>query len=841
MVYARPRSKVSKLFGISSSSLIIQYGMGCKNCRTEAFICTGYFRCHLFKVYTIMRILIALLLTVLAWTGELHAQLLTTPKPSETAIDLQATKAPVPLDTIPFWSSGEQGVYSTGMIWRDANNDGFIDVYFSNGNDIVRASNFVYLSNRGQLPATASWYSANQEYSGHCAVGDINDDGYADFAVSNFLGPAGFSQPNLINMYLNIGGTLHYLPDWYSGDSVYSFSCALGDVDGDGDLDLAVATGESYNNVSITDRIYFNVDGVLQSSPGWQSAAATQAMDVTWGDVNNDGWLDLAICYDDRPEAVFINNNGVLQSTPSWQSATNQSANTILFGDVDGDGWLDLLVAYNNQLGGNGRFAVYFNNGAGVLATSPGWESSTGGYGSAISLYDYDNDGDRDLAAGRWWDRPRVYENTGTTLTTSPVWQAKTATVVEELAWVDIDADGVEWRADTFAVTGDRKLFYTKHDPLYSIDSVIADGVSLGHGDYCYDLISGWVSLGTAPASELIIHYQYSFTADLTVANWDGPNNALGNTRKPYVVIAADTTYGFAPLTVQFADSSTGAANQFWRFGDGASSTEEHPAHTYTSPGLFDVYLENTSATGWHNHTARDMIVVLADTLSIGVDTITPGAQAIVPVYLTNSQPLEEITLPLRIRDYPIDLTFVAAELGARTAYFDDLAYLTYQYTAGEYRITLRLTANDGTGAPPLAPGAGEILQLIFSTSGASVAGQFNAIDTFYHSTYSMELKSIHMDYAPKSYSGGVLISGAGCCVDFTGNINDDASGDVDLSDLIYFVNYLFLGGPNPACLATANVDGDTECSIDLSDLIYLVNSLFLGGPSPSACDPNCE
>ncbi|MDX9859032.1 MAG: FG-GAP-like repeat-containing protein [candidate division Zixibacteria bacterium] len=787
------------------------------------------------------RIQIALSAALALIAGQLHAQRLDTPRPAETRLEIQATKAPVPLDTLPFWSSGEEDVYSTGMAWRDADNDGYIDAFFSNGNDIVRASNFVYLSNRGQLPAMASWYSTNQEYSGHCAVGDINDDGYADFAVSNFLGPQGFSQPNLLNMYLNIKGSLHPSPDWYSGDSVYSFSCALGDVDSDGDLDLAVATGESYNDVSISDRIYYNVNGVLQALPGWQSAAATQAMDVTWGDVDNDGDLDLAFCYDDRPEAVHYNHGGVPETVPSWQAGTNQSANTILFGDVNGDGWLDLLVAYNSQLSGNGRFAVYFNNGSGALATTPGWESATGGYGSGLSLYDYDNDGDRDLAAGRWFDRPRVYENTGSTFTPEPVWRATPSKTVEAMAWVDVDARGVEWRADTLTVDGSRRLFYTSRDPLYSLDSVIADGSPLGYDDFCYDLVSGWISLAQAPSTDLVVHYQYSFTNDLAISDWGGSNDAYGSAQSPFVIIAADTTYGFAPFTVQFTDSSNGAGSQKWKFGDGTESTQPNPLHTYTEGGLYDVYLENVSASGWHNHTERDMIIVLADTLTVGIDTIGPGQQAVVPVYLANSQPLEEIIIPFRIQDYPVDLTFVGAERGDRTAYFETLSYLSYQVVAGEYRMTLRLAADDGSGALPLAPGSGEILRLVFNTGGAPTPGQFNVVDTFYHSMYSMVMHTTYMEYVPKSYSGGILVGDQRCCEDFTGNVDNDLSGNVDLSDLIYFVNFLFLGGPAPVCPAAANVNGDVNCVMDLSDLIYLVNTLFLGGPAPAACDPNCE
>ncbi|MDX9856914.1 MAG: hypothetical protein RBT76_03905 [candidate division Zixibacteria bacterium] len=79
------------------------------------------------------------------------------------------------------------------------------------------------------------------------------------------------------------------------------------------------------------------------------------------------------------------------------------------------------------------------------------------------------------------------------------------------------------------------------------------------------------------------------------------------------------------------------------------------------------------------------------------------------------------------------------------------------------------------------------------------------------------------------------------CCVGNTGNINDDIAGDVDLSDLIYMVDWLFNSGPAPACLAAANTNGDAACDADLSDLIHLVNYLFLQGAAPMPCDPNCE
>ena len=65
---------------------------------------------------------------------------------------------------------------------------------------------------------------------------------------------------------------------------------------------------------------------------------------------------------------------------------------------------------------------------------------------------------------------------------------------------------------------------------------------------------------------------------------------------------------------------------------------------------------------------------------------------------------------------------------------------------------------------------------------------------------------------------------------------NDD--GAVDLSDAVHTLNWLFLGGPAPGCIAVANTNGDD--TVDLSDSVWLLNYLFLGGPPPVAPFPEC-
>ena len=69
------------------------------------------------------------------------------------------------------------------------------------------------------------------------------------------------------------------------------------------------------------------------------------------------------------------------------------------------------------------------------------------------------------------------------------------------------------------------------------------------------------------------------------------------------------------------------------------------------------------------------------------------------------------------------------------------------------------------------------------------------------------------------------------------GEINSE--GGVDLADAIYLFNWLFLGGPSPACLKAADVN-DSGVRPDVSDPVYLLGFLFLGSPPPPAPFGDC-
>ena len=430
----------------------------------------------------------------------------------------------VPFNQTPNWISLDFSSVSTGGAFADINNDGWPDFVVANGNDISRQKVVVYYNNGdGTFPNTPNWQSTDIDYHGHLDVGDVNQDGWVDVVVSVYIGASGFSSPGKVKLYLNNTGTLSSNPDWISGDAVYTFSCAFGDADGDGDLDLAVAGGESYYNNPEQPRIYFNVGGMLESLPSWKATGSQYSYDVNWADFDNDGDLDVVFAGESSPNRIFANNNGVISQSPTWQSTdASQYANSLFIGDVNNDGFLDLAVSDNSQLGGSGKFKIYLNNN-GIMNATPFWTSAFSGYGSGINLADIDNDYDLDLITGGWWQPVRIYLNNSGNFNFNPDYTSTSTSVVEVITLGDVDNDAVQYVEEIFTSNGSTKLFYLQRTPLQKISNVIIDGDTLVNNEYCFDLENGWVMLAQQPQSGSYIKIEtfYSWDFDLGITNWD--------------------------------------------------------------------------------------------------------------------------------------------------------------------------------------------------------------------------------------------------------------------------------------------------------------------------------
>ncbi|WP_277749825.1 PKD domain-containing protein [Methanoculleus taiwanensis] len=144
----------------------------------------------------------------------------------------------------------------------------------------------------------------------------------------------------------------------------------------------------------------------------------------------------------------------------------------------------------------------------------------------------------------------------------------------------------------------------------------------------------------------------------------------------------ANATSGATPLTIQFTDTSTGAPTSWsWDFGDGATSTEQSPVHTYTAEGTYTVSLTATNAVSDDTRVETDYIVA----------TVFPGAGFDVNVSSGMA---------------PLTVQFTDLSTGEPTAWsweFGDGATSTEQNpvhtyaAAGAYTVTLNATNAAGS------------------------------------------------------------------------------------------------------------------------------------------------
>ena len=98
-----------------------------------------------------------------------------------------------------------------------------------------------------------------------------------------------------------------------------------------------------------------------------------------------------------------------------------------------------------------------------------------------------------------------------------------------------------------------------------------------------------------------------TYTVSLTACNGVGCDDEVKSAfvtvnevvLAPVADFSADATYGVMPLTVQFTDLSTNSPTSWsWDFGDGATSSEQSPSHTYTTASTYTVSLTSTNSAG---------------------------------------------------------------------------------------------------------------------------------------------------------------------------------------------------------------------------------------------------
>ncbi|HYF14207.1 MAG TPA: VCBS repeat-containing protein [Phycisphaerales bacterium] len=243
--------------------------------------------------------------------------------------------------TSPGWISAPPTAgWATGGCLFDADGDGDLDLFTTNQGVSPNANRPMYVhSNTGStLETTPSWQSAESSIQNTGAAADFDGDGDLDVAVSKWVN---FES----GVYRNAGTALETAMAWGVGSTGTDRGVAWGDIDGDGDPDLALGVGGAGT------RVWRNDGGALVPS-GYESDPPFNGhQEIALVDVDNDGDPDLGeVHFSDGRTHWYLNDAGSLAVTPSWTYDATTVANAIAVGDLNGDGWKDLAIGFSGDV-----------------------------------------------------------------------------------------------------------------------------------------------------------------------------------------------------------------------------------------------------------------------------------------------------------------------------------------------------------------------------------------------------------------------------------------------------------------------------------------------------------
>ena len=226
----------------------------------------------------------------------------------------------------------------------DFNNDGKLDFLFSAGKYQQTASIQMRLGN-GKGKFQTSWWFGKYLVCPDFAVGDFNGDGNLDFAA---VGPD-FG----VQIFLGNGdGTFRQGATY--GNLPGAYAPVVADFNDDGKLDLVVDSGVG---VSL---LLGNGDGTFQNPQTILSTAegCGYGVPIATNDFNGDGKMDLGFCSITAQMGVLLGNgDGTFQKPSYYHAGTNYTTWTFAAGDFNSDGDTDFVVWYFTE---NPQYKPFF-------------------------------------------------------------------------------------------------------------------------------------------------------------------------------------------------------------------------------------------------------------------------------------------------------------------------------------------------------------------------------------------------------------------------------------------------------------------------------------------------
>jgi PKD repeat protein len=549
-------------------------------------------------------------------------------------------------------------------------------------------------------------------------LGDLDGDGVSDLLVGSHTDDdGGLDKGSVYILFLQANG---FVKSWQKisdlegnfagrldrGDQFGRAAVNLGDLDGDGVVDVAVSA--NYDDDGGTNKgavyvLFLNTDGTVKAS---QKISSTQggfpaALDLhdefgrsitSLGDLDGDGVTDLLVGTPEDDEGgtntgalhvLFLHTDGTVKAYRRISRSTDGlhlkpgdwfGFSSTNLGDIDGDGVTDVAVgAVLDDDGGVNQGSVWILclNPDGSVKRASEIDELEGGFGaqlddidqfgtSVTNLGDLDGDGMVDIAVGAVKDDdggppgdPDADVGAVYVLFLKADGTVKSWTKISDLVGdFPYSLDQYDWFGSALAGLGGASL-----DGLINlaIGCRNDDGPSGSNQGaiYLVQLNDGTVpvaafhpsrTLGVAP---LTVEFEDQSQGEVTAWLWNlgnGPQTNVPSPTRTYELpgiydvqltvrgpkgldvtavpglitvvtgpladFDATPRRGPCPLAVSFADLSEGEVTSWsWDFGDGTSSSERAPQHTYADCGGYTVQLTVQGPTGTHTHSVTDFVV----------------------------------------------------------------------------------------------------------------------------------------------------------------------------------------------------------------------------------------